>query len=170
MVVLLLFLRHATISTLLPQMFAHWQPHQWLYYCSDKNQRLVVINNIYHVKYSARNSIDKPERFQLYHWYNFNLHFYLYYNNYHLSVISWASCPLRYRRRLNVKLNVELVRSIITLSLATLVNSLSSKSNSLLSRAGIALVVPLRVASNDALVFYRNLGQFSNVINIVVIL
>ena len=30
----------------------------------DKNQRLVMINGIYHVKYSARNSVDKLERYQ----------------------------------------------------------------------------------------------------------
>ena len=30
----------------------------------DKNERLVVINDIYHVKYSVRNSLDKHSNFQ----------------------------------------------------------------------------------------------------------
>ena len=30
----------------------------------DKNQRLVMINGIYHVNYSVRNSLDKLERIQ----------------------------------------------------------------------------------------------------------
>ena len=30
----------------------------------DKNQRLVKINSIYHVKYSVRNSLDKRKKFQ----------------------------------------------------------------------------------------------------------
>jgi len=34
----------------------------------DKNQRLVMINGIYHVKYNVRNSLDKLERFQTLTW------------------------------------------------------------------------------------------------------
>ena len=30
----------------------------------DKNQRLVMINGIYHIKYSARNSLDKLKHTQ----------------------------------------------------------------------------------------------------------
>ena len=30
----------------------------------DKNQRLVIINGIYHVRFSARNSLDEPEGIQ----------------------------------------------------------------------------------------------------------
>ena len=38
----------------------------------DKNQRLFMINSIYHVKYSARNSLDRPKHFQSFAI-NFNL-------------------------------------------------------------------------------------------------
>ena len=30
----------------------------------DKNQRLVIIRDIYHVKYRVRNSLDKLEQFK----------------------------------------------------------------------------------------------------------